>query len=76
MIEIIYISGCIFSYLLGKRQFKKQLNKWTTTDRGFFLSMSLLSWLSVLALLFITLMEIIPDSSNSSKGNTDKPAKW
>lgn len=49
---LIYIAGCIASYLEQKRQVKKQFNNWLVVDRHFaLLNAIVFSWLSFVLML-------------------------
>lgn len=69
IVIVIYLLGCVVSYLLLKKDFNKEFGKddWTVSDRGFAISISLLSWVGALA-------AIIHMAMNSS--SFDKKAKW
>lgn len=69
---VIYLLGCIVSYLLGKKSYIKSVCKedredYTTNDRANVLSLASLSWLTVI----VFSIELL-----GNLGSKDKRAKW
>lgn len=64
---LIYLAGCIVSYLLSRRSDKKDFNDYTVCDRSYNLVMAIFSWVTVFA-------TFIWDSLGND--SCDKPAKW
>ncbi len=56
LIIIIYLSGYVCSYTYGKYTLMQYENKWTKSDRAFTLVLSLGSWLSVVAVSYLDLL--------------------
>ena len=63
-IIIIYLIGCVCSYLMLRAVFK-QVNEFTIADRYFVIVVSIMSWLT----LIVAITMYTPK-------NSDKPAKW
>lgn len=63
---IIYLTGYVAAYLLGRKSFIKYVRIWTVSDRNNMLFFSLLSWIGFLTHAIC----ILTDYDNN------KPAKW
>jgi hypothetical protein len=67
--SVVYLSGAIVGYRLGKAEWIKLFKKWSTGDRACVLATSLFSWLMVLVEVVLLLL-------SCSNIDPDKPAKW
>jgi len=68
LIILIWISGMVLSYILGRKHLTKECDQWTTHMRIGLLGLSIFSWLTMVSLLICILI--------SSLCYNDKPAKW
>ena len=74
LIILIYLVGCILTYLLFRYDWKKTFNnRWTIGDRRFALTISIGSWIGVVVGLSIIIPKFI---MRNYKVDSNKPAKW
>lgn len=66
-IVLIYLTGCYFSYVIGRATLKNSLHRYTVSDRNFNLAMSSFSWLSATA-VGVFYLATLPQN--------DEPANW
>lgn len=70
MVEIgIYLIGCIVAYILCKIDWKQDIGYYTKTHRLLNLTLSLLSWITALAVLVFIFVRYF-------KLKGDEEAKW
>jgi len=65
LVLIIYLSGCITSYLYARWYISTRIGGWYTSDRATYLFLSILSWIALL-------VQIMADTS----AHSNKKAKW
>jgi len=58
---IVYLTGCIINYLMIRKFIKSRFGEWTRSARGLAFSMSCFSWLSVMSVLFIWMIDCAND---------------
>lgn len=71
MTILIYITGVICSYFIGKLYFKKAIGEWTILFRTLTIAISIISWGAVAAFLIAYIIVLMVNSDFK-----DRPTKW